>query len=194
MRRPSNNSSPKARRSQRITLPVPKLAAQIKNYEVVLNAWGNGSLMVSYEYLDVRGKEGNIENPTLSRMVRLVEKRALLTTFYAHLLANSKTRVKQVTSSLRPASQSHASFAITTLNAPSYSTTGVLRGECPECSENHTLPYCSKFKDRKPASRLEMIKCRGLCFNCLDKHHTAAFCSCKDSSSSILAQEAVLRL
>ena len=153
--------------------------------------------MDSYEYLSkvfyrlpqrlqekYADRDDNIDNPTFSHMVRFVEKKAFLTaTFYGRLLANAKARSKTRTiSTPSSGNPKSSSFAITT-SSNMLSSNEPPRKECPECAGAHMLYQCDAFKAKNLTSRREIVKAKKLCFNCLGRRHTSAFCpstaSCK---------------
>ena len=47
---------------------------------------------------------------------------------------------------------------------------------CVLCNQMHRLFGCSAFKGMTPAARLELVKDKKLCFNCLLPFHTAHTC------------------
>ena len=47
---------------------------------------------------------------------------------------------------------------------------------CPLCNENHRLLYCSQFKCMKPVDRLQFVKGKDLCENCLLNNHGTGEC------------------
>ncbi|KAF9817545.1 hypothetical protein SFRURICE_014684 [Spodoptera frugiperda] len=50
---------------------------------------------------------------------------------------------------------------------------------CPHCSEEHLLCYCKKFAQKSVEQRRNIIKSRGLCFNCLRSSHISINCRAK---------------
>ncbi|KAG1653031.1 Pro-Pol polyprotein [Nymphon striatum] len=47
---------------------------------------------------------------------------------------------------------------------------------CPLCGESHRLFYCEQFKSFKPIERLNFVKGKKLCENCLLNNHVTANC------------------
>ena len=59
-------------------------------------------------------------------------------------------------------------------NPKPYST---ITRSCVLCSmSNHTLEDCAKFKDMTMSSRVELVRNKGLCFNCLIPRHMSRDC------------------
>ena len=61
---------------------------------------------------------------------------------------------------------------------------------CIVCNHAHTPEECSKFQAMSYEERVELVKRKGLCFNCLTPHHMAKDCrrqkSCKECGRDIL--------
>lgn len=48
--------------------------------------------------------------------------------------------------------------------------------KCADCGENHPVWGCYKFQKKSLEDRLQIVKNKGLCFNCLGKGHSKADC------------------
>jgi hypothetical protein len=58
-------------------------------------------------------------------------------------------------------------------NSMNYTSKDAMHNEriCTVCEKaGHTAPYCIKYRKMSPKERLELIKTKRLCFNCLEQH------------------------
>ena len=91
--------------------------------------------------------------------------------------------------SVKPAKSHHSrSFNITTVPGSNRNTEGQhqystaqsqnaqFKHICPLCNEYHRLFGCQKLKLMKPVDRLNFVKCKKLCENCLLGNHTTDVC------------------
>ena len=53
------------------------------------------------------------------------------------------------------------------------------RDKCTFCSQTHAIYMCTGFKDLAVPARLEQVRQKKLCFNCLAKNHSASQCPSK---------------
>ena len=51
---------------------------------------------------------------------------------------------------------------------------GVKSWKCAACDLDHRLIYCATFKAMTPANRVQLVRDKRLCFNCLLPNHVAA--------------------
>lgn len=47
---------------------------------------------------------------------------------------------------------------------------------CPLCNGNHYIQQCQKFKKLEHQDKIEFVKRKGMCFNCLRKNHQISAC------------------
>lgn len=53
------------------------------------------------------------------------------------------------------------------------------RGACPLCSEMHSVRECTQFLNMNPNQKMDTVKGKGLCLNCLGQGHRVAGCPSK---------------
>jgi len=113
-------------------------------------------------------KAENDRYPLFEEFAKFVKKEALEASDPVYgLVSKERTAVSGSAESAKPKkSDSFASVAGPSRRVQS----------CLLCQNDHRLLYCSKFKAMKPSERLQLVKSRKLCENCLLANHVVADC------------------
>ena len=81
---------------------------------------------------------------------------------------------RSYTTSMTPAGQNQPPLSVGMRS--SYGSNVQHVNVCPLCKGNHRLFGCQKFKEKKPIDRLNFVKSKGLCENCLLGNHVTNEC------------------
>jgi len=154
------------------------------NCQIVMEAWNFASelnssqtLNVVFKRLPVPLQRKFVERVDLdadehfakfNQLVKFVKESAMRTnSFVGQVLADAEPNKEQKKGS--------KAFSVQTMPAALATKPTLV---CPDCSDNHQLWRCERFKSKPVQQRWIFVKKQKLCFNCLGSKHTRNICRC----------------
>jgi len=107
------------------------------------------------------------------QLVKFVKESAMRTnSFFGQVLADAESIKK-----LEPQGTSTGSKVFSVQMMPAASAAKPIL-VCPDCSANHQLWKCERYKSKPVQQRRIFVEKHKLCFNCLGSKHTRSICRC----------------
>jgi len=168
---------------------LDKFVTDLTNCQIVMEAWNFASELNSsqtlksvFKRLPVPLQRKFVERVDLdadehfakfNQLVKFVKESAMRTnSFFGQVLADTEPnkKLKQ-----QNTSKSSKVFSVQAIPAAFAAKPTLV---CPDCSANHQLWKCERFKSKPVQQRWIFVEKQKLCFNCLGSKHTRNICRC----------------